>query len=289
MMIKISKKISVVIWSHDRAMQLHSLISSLAKFTNPLFQLNVIWSFSNHEFGEGYELCFNHLDEQDIPIVSEYKGDEFEKYSKLFLSDKNNQSEFVSLMCDDNILFRPCMINDDNINEIFEAWDDNILCFSPRLGLNTILQNCYNGQYQPPLKNYIELNNDMIAWDYQKIPPTLNYGYVYSTDGHIYRRNELWEIVKNLSFSNTSALEGGLYTYASKQTKSLLASHKHSVQVNLPINQILQQSAATYGHFHPYSKEELNKLFLQGKTIDLHNMNFDNIIACHQELELKFK
>jgi hypothetical protein len=47
--------INSIIFSKDRASQLHLLINSLYKNAPGIFNLNVLYTFSNEDFEKGYE------------------------------------------------------------------------------------------------------------------------------------------------------------------------------------------------------------------------------------------
>jgi hypothetical protein len=48
--------INAIIFSKDRASQLHLLLNSIHKNASYIFNLNVLYTFSNQEFEKGYEL-----------------------------------------------------------------------------------------------------------------------------------------------------------------------------------------------------------------------------------------
>ena len=279
---KISKKISAIIWSKDRAMQLYCLIETLMKYTNPIFDITVVWTSSNDTYLEGYNLCFKKLKEI-IPIENVYEDDTFEKETKSFL-DKAHQ--YTCFLCDDNIFFKPCRLYDDNIDNIMV---DDVLCFSPRLGFNTIMQDCYTATFQPPLKDWVDIDKNLIKWKFKDHKPNMNYGYPFALDGHIFRTKELIDILSELSFPNTNVLEGTLQSYATDWIRPYIVAHRHSIMVNTPINRIQRASSTNSGVYHYADIETLNETFLCKATIDTSKMNFSEIIGCHQELELKFK
>ena len=68
-----------------------------------------------------------------------------------------------------------------------------------------------------------------------------------------------------------------------------MSCFNQSVVVSIPINRVSNSASASFGERFPHTSKELNDRFIAGERMDWEQMDFDNIISPHQEIELKFK
>ena len=68
--------INTIIFSFDRACQLHLLLESIEKNAKNTFNINILYKFSNDEFKKGYELLKSKF--ININFIEE-KNNEFKK------------------------------------------------------------------------------------------------------------------------------------------------------------------------------------------------------------------
>lgn len=109
--------ITNIIFSKDRGMQLHCLLSSLEQYAPLFFDTKVIYTYSNDKYREGYD------------IIKEFHKDVlFIKEENLKANVLSNMNTFLTcFMVDDQIMFQQPPI----LNPIMENQ-----CFSLRLGSN---------------------------------------------------------------------------------------------------------------------------------------------------------
>ncbi len=280
-------KITLIVWSKDRACQCHLLGTSIQKYAKSIFETNIIYKYSNDSFRDGYHrLIESELEYEDYQdIFTFHLEKDFEEITKRIIRESKN--EYIAFSTDDSVFYRGV-----TSNGFFKGLDKVILqnalpkynneVFSFRLGYNTIIQNCHTGQLQPPLNIHVN-HGGWLSWPIAMYNPHDNYGYPFGLDLHVFRRDLLLPIMEEIEFKSTNELESILTTnYRHKIDE--LRSFEHSVAVNIPINSVTQVTRA--GEQHPLSKEELNQKFLDGYIIDLENISKQDIRGCHAELPL---
>ena len=264
--------IHLIVWSKDRAAQLHLLLESIEKNMTDKFITSVIFTYSSDYFKKGYER-----------LREEFPGPRY-----LFHLEQDLRSDTMELISDktyDNIAFS----TDDTViykdaNAFKESlMDSSIGTFSLRLGLNTLMQDCHAGIYQPPLNIYQE-DGDTITWPFNMYHPNSNYGYVFGLDMHVYNRELMYGLTRYMPFKSTNELETGLF-YKKLCIPQNIRSFKHSVAVNIPTNNI--SGITRHGETYEFTLDELNQEYLDGKTISLTKIMEQTIIGCHQELPLE--
>ncbi len=268
-------KINLIIFSKDRAAQLHLLLESIcSQQYYQLFDVNVLWKASNSEYAEGYGLC-----KYNWPTARFYEETySFENETKKLLWEGN---EFASFCTDDMVFFRPAsmqLLEQLNSGAFYPA-----CVFSFRLGFNTIEQDIHAGTRQAQLHKFVE-QDGFLKWNPHDYHPHSNYGYPLAIDTHVFWNSKLDEWLKGFSFKNTNELETLLQRY--RHEVSELWSFKHSTSVNIPTNTISGVTRA--GEKYSLDLVEANRRYLDGKRLDLNSVLTTKIVGCHQEIELKW-
>lgn len=259
----------LLIWSKDRACQLHLLLESLEVLSGESFDIEVIYKASSSLFEDAYSKVAYRF-----KTVSFVKETDF--YENTVASLKCNHRNFA-FSTDDTVCIRPFSLKGLSLNE-GEV-------FSLRLGLNTIVQDMYRGAVQPPLnryKNGIFNNIPTVEWNPLDYHPNNNYGYPTGLDLHVFNREKMCALLcpKNV-FKTTNQLE--TYLFRHRHHFSSIKSFKESVAVNIPFNNM--SGITTSGVYYGRSVEELNKMYLAGLKIDLSSIMSNKFVGCHQEVD----
>jgi len=138
-----SSKMLTIVFSKDRAAQLDLFLWSFLQNFH-VGGLCIIYTYSNEEFKKGYELLYHKY------IAFSTISWQLQKYSvkeELYTALLRN-NDIINLCTDDCVYFRKPFLKIEDIDKIL---DERTLCFSPRLGLNTIVQDYKTGQLQKPL------------------------------------------------------------------------------------------------------------------------------------------
>ena len=180
-----------------------------------------------------------------------------------------SETEYTCFMVDDLIVYRKLNIDKEQfvISEIF----------SLRLG-NNIRHSLFE-----LLPNDVE-NIHTFDWTVLK----KYWGYPFSVDGHICKTEYIKSIIKGINFDNPNKLEAHLQSHL-PQAPKYMSCFNQSVVVSIPINRVSNSASASFGERFPHTAKELNDKFLAGERMNWQDMNFDEIISPHQEVELKFK
>jgi hypothetical protein len=266
--------INAIIFSKDRASQLHLLLNSIHKNAPYIFNLNVLYTSSNQEFEKGYEvlkeICKTNLWNVNFVKESNFKED----VMCLLKSDY----KYTTFFTDDDVVFGS--VDYETIESSLQ--NEDVFCFSLRLGRNTIF--CYSMN----VPNQIVVSNETentVSWDWQK--SWYDFGYPLSVDGHIFRTKEIFKLSKSLNFHSPNTYEGGLQIYDTFP-RHLMESYKTSRLVGNPVNIVNDSHPNLNGQKFKFTTKDLNDKFLNGVVIEIDLMDFDNIIGAHQEIEYKF-
>lgn len=264
--------IHLIVWSKDRAAQLHLLLESIERNIPDTFITSVIYTASTPEHKKGYDILQSEFDENRVGLIFE---NDLHDHTMSLVSDP--AFDYISFCTDDTVFYRNHGPFDESL------LDDSIATFSLRYGLNTVMQDFHTGRYQPPLNLY-EDEGDTIRWVFSHYHPLNNYGFPLALDAHIYNREMMYNLMKYLPFTNTNQLESNLFPKRFEIPQNI-RSFKQSLAVNIPTNSISGVTRA--GEIHSYTTEELNVPYLDGRRIDLDKIMLHSIEGCHQELPLE--
>lgn len=244
--------ITAIIFSRNRAMQLDALLTSMEKYAPGIFKPVIICRADTPLFAEGYCRLLHTHRKVRLTFQGTFHTDTFIAVSESL--------SLVGFFVDDDVFFRP-------VTEEALQIPEGYLCFSPRLGKN--ITYCY-------------------AMAKEQKPGELDFDYPMSTDGHIFRRDELLHRIQYAGyFDNPNELEQSLHEQSRiLSSPQLIAYAEHSSLVGIPHNRV---QTAFKNRDGGGNYLELNERFLQGERIDLDAMDFSNVIGAHQEIPYRFK
>ena len=284
--------IDAFIFTKDRACQLHLLLESFRRNAPGLFRPYILWKASTVEYLRGYQQLMRSVDL--IPLGTTWDT-EVRHVREHFLDAMRWSRQCNNLFCiwtDDCIFYRPLMRV--TASDVERAMDDRTICFSFRLGLNTIVQDYRTGRLQRQLNDWSGICNGdgerIIHWPWRNYADTDNYGYPIAMDGCCYRPEDLLELSEAWEFDTFRTWEGASNgpPRRDKIKKPLMASFDTSCVINNPSNS-MQWPPLAAGHLFPFSAEDLNRKYLDGYVIDLDGFDFSDVRGCHQEFPLKFR
>lgn len=287
--------IKAIIFSKDRACQLHALLRSIAQRFNCFSEILVIYKATTRPFQDAYNDLWHASYHKTKPWSQQMKvGLKYEKDIKSdFVSALQTGHHLVCILTDDSIIYKSPLSKlrwEEAIGRQFNMHND-LFCFSLRYGQNTLVQNYATGEMQEPYHDMIpdDGHEIMSMWNWAQLNPLKNFGYPIGMDGHIYRTVDILPITQELNFNTLRGWEGTLaLDWRNRfEDKPLMASYKQSILVNIPTNNV-QVPPIPSGPKYAISVEELNDRFLSGQMIDIDKTDFSNIVGSHQEIELKF-
>jgi hypothetical protein len=270
--------VTALIFSKDRAMQLHAAIESLflhCRDTNAL-DVVVLFKASDALYRKEYDELKNRF-----PSVKFIEETDFRQQVLSMLAN----CRYVLFLVDDNIFVKSFSLRD-----AIAALDSikNALGFSLRLSKNTV--HCYTLNSRQSLPVFEIAGNGILKYSWPGAE--CDFGYPLELSSSLYRSNEILCLLSRLEFSNPNNLENQMCSYkaAFKTSLPFLLTFEQSVTFCNPVN-IVQgvYENNRFGTVHNYTTEQLAVYFSRGMTIDIRK--YDGFIpnAAHQEVELYFK
>lgn len=265
-------KIEIVIFSKDRPLQLHSLITSLIDNSNIKLHPHIIYSAEDSDYEKAYRELFEDSNIEFGEVINESQ-DGFRK-SLIDLLDRLD-SEKITFFVDDIII-----TGNIDWNKLSRFDCSKVV---PSLRLNENLERCYTVndiQQKPPMKR----SEGLIWWVWKE--GDYDWGYPLSVDGNVFDLKEIREIIKNTNFKAPNTLELNLQQYKHRFSNRLGCCFVDSKIVNIPVNRVQNEIANIHGNIH---QNELLKYWNEGKRIDFKAYAGFKNISAHQELDLVFK
>ena len=253
--------LNLIVFSKNRPMQLQATIESsrLGCFDN----IDVIYK-SDDEYKEGYEILKIRFPKVNFVEQTDFKKD----LLGLF------KYEWTCFAADDDIFYG--QFDKSILKEI----TNDVVCFSLRLGMN--INYCYSNDKPNQIKNY-EDKGEFIKFNWRE--QELDFGYPLSVISHIFRTTQIKALSEKEVYSNPNIYEGVLQRHLEGLQANMVA-YKQSRVFGVPANRVNDTNANRNGLKNPYTTEELNRMYLEGKKINVNK--YFNITACQQEIKYFF-
>jgi hypothetical protein len=266
-------KVDVLIFSKDRACQLDLLLSSIRELVSGLGTVTVIYHTTEEKFVRAYNVC-----KLEHPTVEFLTESDFRSETLSWLS-LSSREESVMMLVDD-IVFKE-KVDFAAIAQII-AQNPQILFYSPRLGLH--LTDCYSMNSSQPVPSG-NTQGEYFLWSWMNAQ--LDWNYVFSVDGHVFRRSELLSWVSHLDFSNPNTFESAMQEIPKKfALTQTCISHIVSRLLNIPMNRVQN----TYmNRCENISHVELNDHYLEGKRLDSKKYAGNMNRSCHVNLPAEWR
>lgn len=256
--------LNLICFSKNRPMQLQATLDSLELHTKGFFNnIDVLYK-SDDEFREGYEIL-----KKRKPNVNFIEQSDFQKdLLGLFKYD------YTCFAADDDIFYK------DFNKGLFKEITEDVVCFSLRLGLN--INYCYSNDRLNTINRYKDRGEFIkLNWREQE----LDFGYPLSVVSHIFRTTQIKALSEKEAYNNPNQYESSLQRHL-EGLQGNIAAYKQSRVFGVPANRVNDTHQNRNGLTNPYSTEELNKMYLDGKIIKI-DKDFD-ITACQQEIQYEF-
>lgn len=248
-----------IVFSRDRAMQLHAFLRSYVKYVTPIQQLSVLYLATNARHAQAYMDVF-----KGFPFVTPVAQQSFRTDLLAMLPSTGCVVFFV----DDILFLRPWQVQET----------PNL---SLRLGLN-LTRNYASHDAPQPLPPY-ERTEEYITWRW--VDGQIAWGYPLSVDGHIYDLAQLRPMIESISFHSPNTLESALQKFTYQFDRGYC--YPLSKIVNVPWN--LVQTDWSNRHADGITADNLLDCWESGQQIDLKL--FEGVIpeSVHQEFPLRLE
>lgn len=261
--------IDAMIFSRNRPMQLHALLSSIENLTN-LSNVSVL-----HRYDENYREGLERV-KSFHSNVSFIEEKDFESQLKSYIS---NGEKYCVFFVDDMLVKKNVDVN--VCCQILEH-NPEFLTFSLHMG--THLSYCYpmNSPQQVPNG---AVNSGYFVWGWKDAQ--YDWGYPFSVDGHIFRRHEIESWTSHLSFKNPNQFESEMLKipHIFAVPNGMICELVSSV-FNMPINRVQNE---IHNRAEEVSVVELYNDWMNGFEFDTQSVvGFINHDA-HEPIKISYR
>lgn len=258
-------KLTCIVFSRDRAMQLDAFLASVRRCVPTLFdEIIVLFKATGERHAVAYEQLMAEHGEPTWLAETSFRED---------LLALRGAQELLVFHTDDDVFFAAA--------QAVELREDEV-CFSLRLGLNTTY--CYPLDVTERLEG-AAIGTNRVSWEWRSQGPGA-YSYPLALNGHVFRADEAHMWLESVDYSTPNELESALQSL-NGQLRPRMASFAHSIVVSIPANIVNETFANRHGRGNDV--DELNARFLSGERLDTARMDFGNVTACHQEIPFVFR
>lgn len=265
-----------IIFSMDRAIQLHALLTSYFEKVKDQAPIMVLYRASDERHGAAYQEVFAEFAGRSVTPVRQVSRSTFR--SQFFGILESLSCESIFFLVDD-ILF----IEDFDLADVlkFDTRD-----FVPSMRLGDHLTRCYTmNQVQrlPDFFDGIVADPDKRVWKWSE--GEFDWAYPLSVDGHVFSRVEFLIFAKHAEFSSPNTLEGSLQRFNKYFSRRWGVCYRKGRIVNNPCNKVQDDNQNLHGDAH---QNQLLERWEAGFKIDPSALYGVRNIACHQEFEFRF-
>lgn len=263
-----------VVFSKDRALQLHALLCSYFEKVYDPADLYVIYSSSSEKHSSAYEELIKNFKYKPVIFI---KQSECGTFKEELLNIVNIiKTAKIFFLVDDLLFIEPTEL------KLLSTYPSKSYVPSLRMGLN--LTYCYTMQSEQPLPLFDTLGDgNLFCWEWQS--GKLDWNYPLSVDGHIFSLKEIKSILKVIDFKAPNSLEGEMQQLRFLFLKRKGLAYKKSRIINLPLNKVQLENDNLFGTIH---QDQLLQIWQKGLQLDYGRLyGFENTSA-HQELEIVF-
>jgi glycosyltransferase involved in cell wall biosynthesis len=274
---KPQKSISAVVFSKDRAMQLHAALESLRLHCRDIaaIDLHVLYKASSDLHRDQYDQLAGIFTNVAFTAETSFK----QQVTDIVAGCAN-----ILFLVDDNIF-----VMDFRVADVLAALSTNpqAIGFSLRLGPNTV--RCFNKSADMPRPAFEPAGENILKYDWRTCQH--DFGYPLEISSSVYRSSEIAPLLKAIDFANPNILEGTIA--ANKQLfaedRPYLLCFANSITFCNPLNMVQTVCVNRTGSDNRYSPRRLAEMFAQGARIDITQYNGLVTSGCHQDAELWFK
>lgn len=269
--------VACLVFSKDRAMQLHAFLTSFFQKVSPHLTVHILFHTSSQDHEKSYRDLKEYF--QDLPVYF-HRQDNATSFKKDLLAILSGLHESKILFFVDDII----VTEETDINDLLQ-FDTDLFVPSLRLGLN--LTTSYTTQREQPLPTLhpnLVRDQDKIAWQWQD--GILDWGYPLSLDGHLFRRQEMLAMLQLLPFSAPNSLEDALQCFKPLFASRFGVAYKKSKIMNLPCNRVQTENKNLSGNIH---QDDLLRQWNNGYVIDLSLFDKFTNTSAHQEIAIRFQ
>jgi hypothetical protein len=264
-----------IIFSKDRALQLHALLSSYSEKVFSPVPLHILYHTSTPAHQKAYEEVINIFSDK-FSFIKQSSNNSF-RDNLVTLLDSMLAPKIFFLV--DDVIF---VENFDMCD--FAKFDTDKMVPSLRMGLN--LEKTYTVQKEQPLPELISCagnDEDKIFWKWNQ--GAHSWSYPLSLDGHLFSTQEITEMTKLIMFFAPNTYEDQLQKFRRFFLFRMGVAYKKSKIVNIPCNKVQKENKNICGNIH---QDFLLEQWLKGYQMDYRSLYCFSNISEHQEIPFEF-
>ena len=264
-----------IVFSKDRALQLHALLCSYSEKVVSPVPLHVLYYVSTPEHQKAYDEIMKIFTGKFL-FIRQVSNSSFKDDLVKLLSSVQAQKVFFLV---DDILF----IENFDMSD-FTKFDTDKIVPSLHMGLN--LKKCYTVQKEQPLPeliSYSDSDDDKIFWKWNQ--GVYEWSYPLSVDGHFFSTQEIIAMTKLIHFSAPNTYEDQLQKFNRFFLFRTGVGYKKSKIVNIPCNKVQKENKNICGDTH---QDFLLEQWLKGYQMDYRSLYGFSTTDAHQEIPFEF-
>lgn len=252
---ELNNEISGIVFSKDRAMQLHALLSSYFYYVKNFAPLKILFICSSEEHEQSYQILKSSFKNFPVDFIKETQFD-----IQLRKMISNIKADRLFFMTDDGIFLDSFDLHDCLL------FDPRQNIFSLRLGVDFDFCYTHDRKQDVPLfeKNAETQMFKYWVWKHMKDSP--DWSYPLSVDATIFCKKEIEIMLNGVSFKNPNSLESQMQRYNDLFTFRNGVCYAKTKYVNVPCN--IVQNEFDNNFTGAFSVDELLQHFLDGERID---------------------
>jgi hypothetical protein len=268
------KKYAFVVFSKDRPMQLHALLTSFRAASRESYGITVLYHASSEDFWNSYNECMQIFSRfHEIRFVRQRSESSFQ--SDLYgILEEHNESR-VGFLVDDIVFIREFDLR------AFDNLDLRTCIPSLRLGRN--IGYSYTTKKKFLLPSTMTTQSGLLSWRWQGSDG--DWAYPLSLDGNIFLRSEIIPILKRLHCTSPNTLEAQMQQYNDVYLKRYGACFERPRLINIASNVVQKDYPNRHGNI---SAEFLLKKWKEGKAIDVQELSEIDADSVHIEHQFSF-
>lgn len=259
-----------IVFSKDRAMQLHALLCSYFAYVKNPAKLYIIYTTSSSRHAESYKELKQLFSNQEVVFIDE----------KVFKPDLENLLDTINAA-------RLFFMTDDGL--FIDSFDmQEITLFNPILVIPSLIKGldltyCYIQDKNQSLPEFIRpedssLPSFMKYWQWGKAESFSDWGYPLSLDITFYSKKEIQTLIKSVSYKGPNSLETALHqNYAPIFLQRKGVCYEKAKYVNIVCNIVNTEHKNRNTGLH--STENLLKKWEEGYRIQYEDFFGQNCIT----------
>lgn len=273
--ISLSAKVDIIVFSKDRPLQVYAFLESLYKHTINYNKVLVLCYSSNLKFKAGYDIVKNNF--SNVEFISQNNKLDFKPKFLKVLNESN--SEYICFAVDDIII--KDKIDFGKSSKFIKKY--NAYGFYFRLGKGINYSYAANKYFTEPVLKYLE--QDLYEWRFAN--GQVAWAYPNNLDLTMYEKNTILPNLKRLQYNTPNTLEG-LWASLQRQVFNKVGlCYETTKMVNIPLNIVQSDCNNRNMDTNEYSPQKLLASFMDGYRININDVFQIKNNSPHVEFKLR--